>query len=517
LVGHVDVGAIRSFGLDQVVILDGSDRYVTGVAVSETGKWAAEVRQRDIGNDNSALDISAFAGSAANNYIFSLRVDSAARAGYRQFVNSRLPANSKDVPSIKEDLRDLVIRATRVSYVARSIHDAIPTGNNYQTLMLDSTLRQGGRQSRERFLYLIDLVGKTVLDIGANTGENARIVRKLGASLVDGYEYDPYFVEIGRVVNALSGMTRVSLFQGDCTRPELFKGMKYDVVLALSVWVYMQDTIEQIAEITDVMVFESHTLDHGIEFYYQPILKHFPHAISLGYSDMPADPHKSRMVVVFGKDKATIDKMVNRQFLQVRPYFDNKFIQRHGKLSKAEILQLADHCYAKHACKPCYDGADYVYGTDVYFEVFLAGLHQFAENEGKIEGLVRPDNLYLGFLLEGIKKKQIDQNLRKFCENPEWMIRKISNKYEDAFRILNGYVDQIAPVEIVPHPAGKLSFTTTEGRGINCEIFDGHHRFFLCELAGVEKIHFTLNDGKVDVIPQRFTRTVAANYTLDIE
>lgn len=514
--GRVDAEAIKSFGLDQVILLDLSDRYVSGTSLGAGGAWSLEVSSRNIGGDNGCLGIYAFAASAANGYIFPLHASPATGEAYKAFVKARLPDNSKDVPSLKGELRELIIKATKVPYVARSIHQLIPTGNNYQTLALDNTLRQGGRQSRESFLYRIDFNGKTVLDIGANTGENSRIVRKLGASLVDGYEYDPYFVEIGRAVNALTGMTRVSLFQGDCTRSELFKGMKYDLVIALSVWVYMQETIKDIAKITDIMVFETHTLDHGIEFYYQPILEHFPHAISMGYSDKPLDPHKSRMFVVFGKDKAAIENIVDRDFLQVKPYFKNNFIEKNKNLGKAGVLALAKKCYEKHAVKRSYSSQDYVYGSDTYFEVFLAGLHQFARNEGKIEGLVEADNLYLSFLNEGIKNKQIDQNLKEYVKNENWMIRKISNKYEDAFYILNGHVDKVAPVEIVPLANGQLKFTSVKGEEFQCEIFDGHHRFFMCELTGVQRIHYLLKDGKTNIIPHRFESKIASNYTLKI-
>jgi SAM-dependent methyltransferase len=514
--GRVDAEAIRTFGLDQVVLLDLSDRYVSGISLGTGGEWSLEITSRSIGGDNSCLGVYAFAACEANRYIFPLHTSPSAKEAYKAFVKARLPDNSKDVPSLKSELRELIIKATRVPYVARSIHQLIPTGNNYQTLALDSTLRQGGRQSRENFLYQVDFNGKTVLDIGANTGENSRIVRKLGASLVDGYEYDPYFVEIGRAVNALTGMTRVSLFQGDCTRSELFKGMKYDVVVALSVWVYMQETIKDIAKITDIMIFETHTLDHGIEFYYQPILEHFPHAISLGYSDKPLDPHKSRMFVVFGKERATIENMVNREFLRVEPYFKNPFVEKHKNLSKAAVLALAKKCFEKHSAMRSYASRDYVYGTDTYFEVFLAGLHQFAKNEGKIEGLVEADNLYLSFLKEGIKNKQIDQNLKEYAKSESWMIRKISNKYEDAFYILNGYVDRVAPVEIVPQADGQLKFTSVKGEEFRCEIFDGHHRFFMCELSGTKKIHYVLKDGKTNIIPQGFERKISSNYTLKI-
>jgi glycosyltransferase involved in cell wall biosynthesis/SAM-dependent methyltransferase len=515
--GQIHPEAVTSFALDQIVIQDLSDRYVTGVSADGEGKWSAEIARSNLGNDNSCLELKVFAAGRSHNYIFPLQSTPAAVSAYQRFIKPRLPENSKDVPSINKELRELIIKATRVPYVSRSIHQSITTGNNYQTLFLDDTLRRGGRPPRERFLRQIDFRGKTVLDVGANTGENSRIVRKLGASLVDGYEYDPYFVEIGRAINAYAGMTRISLFQGDCTRAEVFQGMKYDVVMALAVWVYIEDTIKQIAEITDILVFETHTLDHGIEFYYQPVLKYFPHIISLGYTEKPADPHQSRMFIVFGKDKAAIERILDRKFLKVKPYFNNKFIKKYSGLTKAEVLDLAKHCYEKHSGRTSYDKEEYVYGTDTYFEVFLAGLHQFAANGRKIENLVTADNLYLSFLKKGIESKILDQKLKNISENTEWMVRKVSNKYEDALNILDGHIDRLAPVEIVPEANGQLTFTSTTGENYSCEIFDGHHRFFMLELVGAEKIHFVVNNDDSGLFSQRFTHTVQSNYTLKIQ
>lgn len=515
--GMVGRSAMETYRLDQVVVLDGANRFVQGGGISDNGHWAVEVFPRDIGFDNAAADISVYAVSHMNNFIFTLQSAPVALRQVRGYVATRLPENSKDVPTFKNDLRDLIINETKKPYVSRSIREAIATGNNYQTLALENTLRQGGRQSRERFLFQIDFRGKSVLDIGANTGENSRIVRRLGADLVDGYEYDPYFVETGRAVNALTGMTRVSLFQGDCTRPELFSGMKYDIVLALSVWVYLKETIEQVAEITDVMVFETHTLDHGIEAYYKRIEKYFPRAVSLGYSDLPKDPHKSRMVIVFGKSKAAIESLLSRRYLKIEPYFNNRFVKSHSNLSKSEIKNLCQACYEKHAGRKDYSEQEHRFGAEAYFEVFLAGLHQFWVNEGKIEGLVTEDNLYLNYLRDSVNKNQIDQNLRSLVENPIWLIRKISNKYEDAFNIINGHVDRVAPVEVSLDDNGRLSFVTTEGRSFHANNIDGHHRFFVCQLAGVDKIHYTVSGESSDnLFPNLFDKSIDTNYTLNV-
>jgi len=517
LCGSLDPEAMRSLGLRQVIVLDACNRFVQAGDVDEEGEWRIRVSPRDSGKDNAALGIAAFAASRSNNFLFSLVSNPSALDRFRAFAARHLPENSRDVPSFADEFRDLILKATQQPYVSRSIRDAIATGNNYQTLALGNTLRQGGRQSRERFLFQIDFRGKTVLDIGANTGENSRIARKLGARLVDGYEYDPYFVEIGRAAHALSGMTRVSLFQGDCTRPELYRRMRYDIVLALAVWVYLAEVIGEIAGITDVLVLETHTLDHGIEAYYQPIGKHFPCAVSLGYSDLREDPHQSRMFLVFGKSQAAVDSLLSRKFLRVEPYYVNEFLEEHHNLSKREIQRLCRALYEKHVGKSAYSDPDLQYGSRAYSELFLAGLHQFWNNEGKVEGLVDEENLYVQFLKKSIQRNQIDPNLRILLENPSWMIRKVSNKYEDAFNILNGLVDRVAPIEVGADAGGSLAFTTSTGEALTATDIDGHHRFFLCQLAGVPEVHYNLSgEDSGGRVPELFDREVEANYTLDI-
>jgi SAM-dependent methyltransferase len=511
--GFVDPAIVERYDFKTIVLMDGADRFITGAELSPDGNWSASINAGHLGKDNSCLKLQAFAASESSGFVFPLWVDGEATETYYSFAKDFLPDDSKDVPTFRSEFRELIINATKVPYVARSVYQSIKTGNNYQSLDLGQTQRIGGRLSRENFLFQIDFSGKTVLDIGANTGENSRIARRLGASLVDGYEYDPFFVEVGRAINAVTGMTRVSLFQGDCTKPELFAGMKYDLVLALSVWIYLKDTMKQVADITDTMILETHTLDHGIGFYYSSILPYFPYAISLGLTDKPKDPHKSRMLVVFGKDREKLEQLVRREFLLVKPYFNNTFIKLYDRLGKTEILKLADNFLEKHRNQTAYTNNDYKYGVQTYYEIFLAGLAQYLKSDKRVDS----QNIYVDFLKRGIQEGLIDQGLANFTQNDSWMIKKVANKYEDALNILDGKVDFVPPVEIVPDPKGKLTFTTTTGEDIRCNIFDGHHRFFMCELAGVEKMHFVRNDGEADIITQRFSQTIAPNYTLQIQ
>ena len=509
--GTVRPQSVKIHNLTAVILIDGADRFITGVELTSEGKWSTAVSAQELGNDNSALKVQAFAASGSSDFVFPLRVEPPAAEIYSSFVKEFLPADSEDIPSFRDKFLDLIVEATKTPYVARSVCEGIKTGNNYQTLNLGQIERLGGRRSREKFLSEIDFRGKTVLDIGANTGENSRIARRLGASLVDGYEYDPFFVEIGRAINAVAGMTRVSIFQGDCTRPELFAGMKYDLVIALSVWVYLKDTIREVAEITDTMIFETHTLDHGIDFYYSSILRHFPSGIALGLTDKPEDPHQSRMFVVFSKNRQKLEQLVRREFLSIKPYFSNKFIESYGPLNRVGIHKLANGCLEKHKNRTSYAIDHYKYGGEIYFEVFLAGFAQYVNSQRRVDS----QNVYVEFLKKGIEAGQIDPGLAKIAENDGWLARKVGNKYEDALNIMDGNLDLVAPIEVVPDPNGLLSLTTDSGENIRCDRLDGHHRLFMCELAGAERVHFVRNTGAAGE-NHRFSQRIASNYSLEV-
>lgn len=514
LTGKIDNQSIERYGLDQVIVTDGKNRFIKADWIAKDGSWSITIDKSDIGNDNGYLDLQVCSTSQSMNFMFPLDISHQVLRKWKKYISQFLPRDSQNIPSFMDQYKKIIIKAMSESYIARSNFKSIPTGNNYQTIDLGEVEKKGGRSNRLNFLYQIDFQDKTVLDLGANTGENSRIVRRLGAKLVDGIEYDPYFVEIGRAINAVSGMTRISLFQGDCTKPYEFEGMHYDIVLALAVWVYLQDTIKDVAKITDTLVFETHTLDHGMEFYYEPVMKYFPYAVSLGYSDRPLDPHKSRMFAIFGKNQSDIDTLIHRNFLKVKPYFKNLFIEKYNHLNKAKIISLSKEFFTKHKDIMEYALDDYSYGRMVYFEVFLAGFHQYLNNAKTID----LDNIFLKFLQAGVQKGIIDQGLTDVAEKPNWLLRKITNKYDDAFNIMNSNPDLIAPIELNQQELGKFTFETTANEKIICNNIDGHHRFFMCELAGIEKIQYSLieKDSALDQLIKH-KEILKSNYTLEVK
>lgn len=212
-------------------------------------------------------------------------------------------------PTTKQQLRQLILDAISANYTAESCQDRIITGNHYQSLQLGDTRTQGFRTPRLEFLSQIDFADRRVLDIGSNLGELSRTVRQLGASLVDGFEYDPYFIEIANLVNAYNDVTRVSFFQRDATNPAIYRE-HYDIVLAFSVFTYASRALEQIAAITDeLFILETHKLENNLESdYIRPVARYFPHYRILGETEWGTamDQNQSRAVIVFAKEESKL-------------------------------------------------------------------------------------------------------------------------------------------------------------------------------------------------------------------
>ena len=178
--------------------------------------------------------------------------------GWKRRRNHRNP--STDIPSIKEGLKKVILKALRVNYDSQ----VGKRGNRYQTVTLGDVKIPGMRTDRSEALDQIDFEGKKVLDLGSNFGQISRGARTRGAYLVDGYEIDPFFLEIARAINAYEEETRVSFYQRDIADPSSYIE-HYDIVLAFSVWAFLSHSLDKIAEITEqLLIVETHELDQNV-------------------------------------------------------------------------------------------------------------------------------------------------------------------------------------------------------------------------------------------------------------
>jgi SAM-dependent methyltransferase len=220
----------------------------------------------------------------------------------------------KSLLRTKDELKDLILRSLDVNYISESCKDSIQTGNHYQSVTLGDIQTTGFRTDRKAFLDQIDFQGRKVLDLGSNLGEISRAARTRGAHLVDGFEYDKYFLEIANLVNAYNGVTRVSFYQCDITDPSVY-GERYDIVLAFSVFTYVHPVLEQIAAITNqLFVVETHKLEGNLDSdYLRPVLQYFPYCKILGESEWGAqyNANERRAVVAFAKDTSALAATLN--------------------------------------------------------------------------------------------------------------------------------------------------------------------------------------------------------------
>lgn len=208
-------------------------------------------------------------------------------------------------PSTKASLEVFIQECLKLDYVSTSCKDDIQTGNHYQSVQLGASRTAGFRSDRTQFLDRIDFVGKKVLDLGSNLGELSRDVRARGADIVDGFEYDSFFIQVAQLLNAYHSSTRVSFYHRDITDEESYRKERYDVVMAFSVWTYVQSRLDSLSNISDVLVVETHNLNGNLQRDYVDSLRQFfpSHAI-LGESDWGRQQESGggRSVFVCAKD-----------------------------------------------------------------------------------------------------------------------------------------------------------------------------------------------------------------------
>ncbi len=217
-------------------------------------------------------------------------------------------------PSIKDGLKDLIREGLAVDYVSKSCLHGLQTGNHYQTVTLDGVASNGFRSRREHVIDRVIFEGKRVLDLGSNLGELSRAARARGAYLVDGWEYDSYFIELANLINAANDVTRVSFFERDITRRSIY-AQNYDVVLAFSVFPYIEPVLDALANVTkDLLILETHKLEGDLESYIEPVSEYFSSYEIIGRSEWgkELDARERRAVIAFAHRPSAIEKGLRR-------------------------------------------------------------------------------------------------------------------------------------------------------------------------------------------------------------
>jgi SAM-dependent methyltransferase len=439
-----------------------------------------------------------------------------------------------NVPSIKAELRSLIERSLTLSYMSVSGSEKIKTGNHYQSVRLGEDQTVGFRTDRQEFLNQIDFGGKDVLDLGSNLGEISRLARSRGAHFVDGFEYDPYFIEVANLINAYNEVTRVSFFHRDITDASIFDE-QYDIVLAFSVYQYIGSVMDRIAGITkQVFVLETHKLEGNLESHYlNPISRYFPHYRILGESDWGKtfDASEKRAVIVFAREQTILDaltcareqtsgtkfteaaqgssKMVDvptfhsatplhmsttpetsiaidmqRTKLHQRFFSMFQFDTAEDLLTAISKLDLDLESIAQS-----HDAKALVYSGWVYWLIYTKGYLQYAET-----GTIGKGNMLLDYLLNYYLPRNQDPGLRALAD-PLKAITRVAYRFQDFDVFRNtlarnpGEINSVNPVTVFleePPVNGRLLvYEIGSDVPIQATLVDGWHRLFLASLFGV--------------------------------
>jgi methyltransferase family protein len=419
------------------------------------------------------------------------------------------------IPTTKPELKSLILEALKQSYTSVSGMDNVETGNRYQAVTLGDERTPGFRSGREAFLDRFDFSGKRVLDLGANLGEISRCARNRGAAMVDAFEYDPFFVEIAQMVNAYNGTSRVSFYQRDITDPSIY-GEHYDIVIAFSVFIYIQGVLQHLAEITDgVLLLETHRLSSNLEStYLTPVGRLFPHHVILGASEWGngSNPDGQRAVIAFAKSDAALRAHIpglgspglhfragrqrgtqaDMRSIDVgrTPWYD-RFFKRFERPSVEELLTEIDTMdVAVDELVENGDLASNDLAGWVYWLVYLKGALQ-AQRE-PIGGA----NVYYALLERHWKN---DPGRAKDLTDPERLSALVSRRFHDfdLFRAGPDAMRKTAPIQLVVTdgpPAAvanrgvKRVYEAGNEVPIESSVIDGYHRLFLARLFGHKSI-----------------------------
>jgi hypothetical protein len=77
--------------------------------------------------------------------------------------------------SIQANLRETIMTHLKTPAVSLSSHEAKRTGNAYQAIRLGDQVIPGFRSAQRHVFAGVNLKNKTVLDLGSNLGEVARV------------------------------------------------------------------------------------------------------------------------------------------------------------------------------------------------------------------------------------------------------------------------------------------------------------------------------------------------------
>lgn len=393
--------------------------------------------------------------------------------------------------NLRENLKALILSGLAERYVSTSSYQEIKTGNFYQTVQLGEQRAEGFRSDRSDLFAAFDFSGHRVLDCGSNIGELSRLARKRGAWLVDGYEYDPFFVQLASLINAFNDVTRVSFYQKDLTVPETFQD-EFDIALAFSVFPYIRPVLPELtSHVTTALLLETHDVDDRIrEKYLHPLRDFFPHHTFVKFTDH-GNGRGQRAVFLLTKQETTLvadDRLSNLTidlenssfpFLTgieniLKPYRPIK--NSNDFLHRADLKNLIENF-------PIDVETDISISDPEYWISFMKGYSEF-----KQVGYVAADNKYLQLFLRALHSRRYDPELSNKLTTANAVHERVSLRFRDADSLSispqPSPVDPIIVLNPSQDPKKYLLRHGTFDATLYCDGYDGYHRIFWARLFG---------------------------------
>jgi hypothetical protein len=419
---------------------------------------------------------------------------------------------STTATSSGERLRGLIESGLALPYTSHSGFDGTATGNHYQSVALGGEATSGFRGDRAAVLDCIDFRGRKVLDLGSNLGEMSRSARARGARLVDGVEYDPFFVELAQLITAYNGQARVSFRQGDITDPGLY-GERYDLVLALSVFHYVSRVLDQLAAVTDVLVLETHKLHGNFDGgYLEPVQARFPSMRVLGQTDWGqlGDGSETRLVIAVAKTRAQLDEILVAPHAWSQPpsapaparrgrvidpaasTIQRGFFEAWDYRSAQELLSaVAATDVTVDALAANRNAARHGYSGWVYWFLYLKGWLRYRET-----GEAGAGNPYFDYMTAHYAPGDADLAMRRAFADPATAEERVRRRFADLDRFDAAagadVAEEIPPIRAIvgasaPRNALKLA-AADGGPSIHARRVDGWHRVFGARALGAPRL-----------------------------
>jgi len=394
--------------------------------------------------------------------------------------------------TLSNQVKGVITSALRAKYVSVSSHMNYPTGNAYQTLSLGEDVVGGYREDRSKLFGLFNFTGRHVLDCGCNLGELSRLARERGAMLVDGIEYDDYFVQIARLINAYKATTRVSFSQGDLTDSATIKDT-YDVTMAFSVFPYILPVLEKIGAVTsEALVLETHNITSDIpKVYIKPVSQFFPHHTFVDYTDFGHGEGK-RAVLVFAKRLSTlVDGGLLRSTVDIEKSefgFLDSILSLAREIVPGRPYARADlERFVSVTPSDAGDIGKLTAGRGYWIEMIKGYL------QARREGGVTMENSYVRFLRRMLTELNFDPTLTEQLSSDESIIQRVTYRFKDVDLLADGEkaIGKVSPIHVLsPKEAGgKMKIVHGEtGNPVFVDVIDGYHRVFWASLFGIRKL-----------------------------